>query len=205
MIKKIIEKYQPEHTYVVDDRIRMTEQDFDTPITLYEMDRSYQKNGTNVIHSLTEIPLNKISPKKIIALNWKKSQSPESSIQLFEVTMQCTHDVNLNPIIFPGDDIVLETDSSGIPLGYQDFGGEIDRPYVLIGHMERRLQGESEDSIREKLQKIALLSITPILCVGALLDTAHEDIISIQLEALRDYPTNKPIIIAYEPGNSIGS
>ena len=65
--------------------------------------------------------------------------------------------------------------------------------------MEKRLEGESEESIQEKLQKIALLPITPILCVGTLPDRALEDTIAVQLETLCGYPSDKPLIIAYEP------
>lgn len=204
-IKDIIEKFQPEHTYVIDDRIHMSEEDFDTPITLYEMDRFHQKIGSNIIHSLSEIPIVGYSQQKIIALNWKNTQNQNSAIQLFEITKKCIRHRNIFPIIFPGDDIILDVDAWDILLGYQDFWGKIDRPYVLIGHMEKRLQGESEESIQEKLQKIALLPITPILCVGSLPERAHEDFIAVQLNSLRDYPSDKPLIIAYEPWDAIGS
>lgn len=56
-IRKLIEKYHPEKTIFLDDRIYMTEEDFDTPIQIIEMDRKWEKSGENIVHSLWEIPL----------------------------------------------------------------------------------------------------------------------------------------------------
>lgn len=44
IIKRIIAHYEPESTIFVDDRIHMmTPNDFDTPITIYDMDRARTK------------------------------------------------------------------------------------------------------------------------------------------------------------------
>lgn len=51
-IKQAIADIQPEKTFFIDDRIHMTEADFDTPITIYEMDRKREKNGNGIIHEL---------------------------------------------------------------------------------------------------------------------------------------------------------
>lgn len=59
-IKHLIEKYKPASTIFVDDRINLTESHFDTPITIYEMDRAWEKNGVHIIHGLDELPLEKI-------------------------------------------------------------------------------------------------------------------------------------------------
>lgn len=56
-IKKLIEKYNPEKTIFLDDRIHMTEADFDTPIQIIEMDRNREKSGDSIVHSLWEISL----------------------------------------------------------------------------------------------------------------------------------------------------
>ena len=55
-IKKLIEKYNPEKTIFLDDRIHMTEADFDTPIQIIEMDRKGEKSGKGIVHSLWEVP-----------------------------------------------------------------------------------------------------------------------------------------------------
>jgi hypothetical protein len=42
-IREIIKKYQSTHTVFIDDHINITPADFDTPITIYEMDRAQKK------------------------------------------------------------------------------------------------------------------------------------------------------------------
>lgn len=60
IIKRIIAHYEPESTVFVDDRIHMTSADFDTPITIYDMDRARTKEWEFVIHSLDDLPLEKL-------------------------------------------------------------------------------------------------------------------------------------------------
>ncbi len=55
--RRIVAHYQPDHTVFVDDRIHMTTDDFDFPITIYDMDRARKKEGEFVIHGLDELPL----------------------------------------------------------------------------------------------------------------------------------------------------
>ncbi len=43
IIRRIIAHYGPESTIFIDDRIHMTPADFDTPITIYDMDRAHTK------------------------------------------------------------------------------------------------------------------------------------------------------------------
>ena len=59
-IKHLIDKYKPDATIFVDDRINLSESHFDTPVTIYEMDRANKKSGDNIIHNLDELPLEKI-------------------------------------------------------------------------------------------------------------------------------------------------
>lgn len=59
-IREIIAKYQPEKTIFIDDHINITPADFETPITIYEMDRARTKEWEFVIHSLDELPLEKL-------------------------------------------------------------------------------------------------------------------------------------------------
>lgn len=59
-IKWLIEKYKPDSTVFIDDRINFTPSHLYAPITIYEMDRAHTKEWESVIHSLDEIPLNKL-------------------------------------------------------------------------------------------------------------------------------------------------
>lgn len=60
IIRRIIAHYEPESTIFVDDRIHMTPADFDTPVTIYDMDRARTKEWEFVIHNLNELPLEKL-------------------------------------------------------------------------------------------------------------------------------------------------
>ncbi len=59
-INSLIEKYRPGSTVFVDDRMNISDRDFNTDITLYEMDRANTKTWKNIIHALSEIPLQKL-------------------------------------------------------------------------------------------------------------------------------------------------
>lgn len=59
-IREIIQKYNPVHTIFIDDHINITPADFDTPITIYDMNRARTKDWEFVIHELSELPLEKI-------------------------------------------------------------------------------------------------------------------------------------------------
>lgn len=60
IIRRIIAHYEPESTVFIDDRIHMTPADFDTPVTIYDMDRTHTKEWEFVIHELSELPLEKL-------------------------------------------------------------------------------------------------------------------------------------------------
>ena len=81
--------------------------------------------------------------------------------------------------------------------------------YVIAGHSERRiLHKESNIEIKKKVTLISSEGLTPILCVGELLNERkkklHKQKIISQLQ--ESIPTNlKNIIIAYEPIWSIGT
>lgn len=59
-IKRLIDKYKPDTTIFVDDRINLSESHFDTPVTIYEMDRAHTKDGKQIIHNLDELPLKQL-------------------------------------------------------------------------------------------------------------------------------------------------
>ena len=66
--------------------------------------------------------------------------------------------------------------------------------------MSQRLNGKTDDSIRHELESILEKSIVPIFCVGPLKEDDTLDLVlREQLVVLENWPTEKPIIIAYEP------
>ena len=82
--------------------------------------------------------------------------------------------------------------------------------YVLIGHAERRAQGETNDDTRRKVAAALAAKITPVLCVGEEVRTAsgeYFEVIREQLRiALKDVPSTKlsKVVIVYEPIWTVG-
>ncbi len=90
-----------------------------------------------------------------------------------------------------------------------DFGCE----YVIVGHSERRaLYAESDERVAEKFQAVVNKQISPILCLGELLEEREagetESVVARQLDAVIELAgveafTNA--VIAYEPVWAIGT
>jgi len=118
---------------------------------------------------------------------------------------------------------------SDILLGAQDvakeevgaFTGEVsvsmlkdsDCSYVIIGHSERRAYyGDTDEIIAKKFAAAIEGGVTPILCVGELLEEREagvtEEVVSKQLHAVLDHVGVKAFekaVIAYEPVWAIGT
>ena len=101
------------------------------------------------------------------------------------------------------------------------FTGEIAAPMlkdlgcqcVIVGHSERRtLYGEGDRLVAEKYARARKEGITPILCVGELLEEREagntEDVVARQLDAVIDLAGVASLadsVIAYEPVWAIGT
>ncbi|MBA2491069.1 MAG: triose-phosphate isomerase [Gammaproteobacteria bacterium] len=119
--------------------------------------------------------------------------------------------------------------STGIALGAQDvsdqasgaFTGEVaaamlrefDVKYCIVGHSERRhVYGESDALIAQKFAAARRADITPILCVGELLEQREqaltEQVVQRQLDAVLELAGIAAFgraVIAYEPVWAIGT
>ncbi len=77
--------------------------------------------------------------------------------------------------------------------------------YVIVGHSERRLYlNENDKQITEKLRRSLEQDIIPILCVGETIGD-YQQVVSKQLEILKNIEHFENVIIAYEPVWAIGS
>lgn len=89
----------------------------------------------------------------------------------------------------------------------RDFGCR----YVIIGHSERRtLYGESDAQVARKFVAATAAGLTPILCVGELLEEREagttEAVIARQLDAVLDAVDSLgQAVVAYEPVWAIGT
>ena len=120
----------------------------------------------------------------------------------------------------------IETQKSVLRLGAQNihhenegaYTGEISAnliksysKYSIIGHSERRLNGETNEIITKKIISCLENNIKPILCVGEYnyVDNANETfkIIEAQLKPLKSIVSNSnhSLLIAYEPVWAIGN
>lgn len=85
--------------------------------------------------------------------------------------------------------------------------------YVIVGHSERRqFFGETDAIINRKVIKCLADGLTPIVCVGELLEErkegAHFDVVRLQVaDVLKDLTTQQVsnLVIAYEPVWAIGT
>jgi len=143
---------------------------------------------------------------KIIALNWKNTQTVETAWVLIKTVEDIT---NIYPdyawIVFPGDTLVNAL-STKIPLGLQGLDATSTPPYCLVWHMSQRLSGKTDKQIQSEMEMLKDTQITPFLCVGPLQEEDTLEWVMIdQLTVLENWPKDRPIIIAYEPGFAIGT
>src|SRR6476469_1186067 len=172
--------------------------------------------------------------KKVIAANWKMYKNPEQTKQFFQdfLPMVAGHDRDEIVVCPPYVDLhaALEgAKGSQVDIGSQNiywkeegsFTGEMSSTmlvaiactHVIIGHSERRQYfGETDDSVNMKLKAALEAGLTPIVCVGEVLEEREagltEDVLRRQcLRAFNTISGNKAakLVIAYEPVWAIGT
>ena len=175
--------------------------------------------------------------RKIVAGNWKMNLNRDEAFALVsEITgmLKDEESRDLKVILFPsfihlGAIVQLRNVDSRIYVGAQNcndhaagaYTGEIAASmiqsyganHVLIGHSERRSYfNESGDKLSQKINMAIQYSLTPVFCIGELLEernsAIHFKIIEQQLtnEIFHLSPDDfKKCIIAYEPVWAIGT
>jgi len=169
--------------------------------------------------------------KKIFAANWKLYKNPEQTREFFKSFLPEAQGLDCEIYFFPPA-ISLEAaagvlKNSKIKFGSQNcyresqgaFTGEISAQMVkdlggqlvLVGHSERRkIFGESDVLIAEKVAHVQGLGLTPVFCIGETLEERESQQIRSVLEkqmhvGLSKADANKPLVIAYEPVWAIGT
>ena len=77
--------------------------------------------------------------------------------------------------------------------------------YCIIGHSERRTNGESDEMVASKVKYAQENGLIPIVCVGEQNKTSKLEVLSDQVKLALSQKVNKEIIFAYEPVWAIGS
>lgn len=169
--------------------------------------------------------------KKIFAANWKLFKTPAETRNFFAQFKDLAAKATGEVVFFPSA-ISLEAASqslqgSSIKWGAQNcyakndgaFTGEnsaqvvkeLGGSYVLIGHSERRkVFGEGDSLIADKVATVQALGLTPMLCIGETLEERESThtfrVLETQLMlGLAKADKAKPVVIAYEPVWAIGT
>ena len=172
--------------------------------------------------------------KKLIAANWKMYKTPDQTRDFFRdfLPLVAGHDrdeIVVCPTYLCIDAAETAVKGSSIAIGAQDvhwekegaFTGEINAPmlvavgvtHVIIGHSERRQHfGETDDTVNLKLKSALEAGLTPIVCVGEVLEEREaglcDDVLRRQcLRAFYTISAKKAarLVVAYEPVWAIGT
>jgi triosephosphate isomerase len=175
-----------------------------------------------------------MSRKKLIAANWKMYKDPAQTKEFFHgfLPMVAKHDRDEIVVCPPYIDLHAAIESakgSQVAVGAQNvywktegaFTGEISPTmlvavgctHVIIGHSERRQYfGETDDTVNLKLKAALEHGLTPIVCVGEVLEEREagltEDVLRRQcMRAFSTLSAKKAakLVVAYEPVWAIGT
>ena len=171
---------------------------------------------------------------KLIAANWKMYKTPDQARDFFRDFLPLVKDHDRDEIVVcsPYIDLAASVEAargSNVAVGGQNmhwekegaFTGEISAAmllaigvtHVIIGHSERRQYfGETDDSVNLKLKAALEAGLTPIVCVGEVLEEREagltDDVLRRQcLRAFHKVSAKKaaPMVVAYEPVWAIGT
>lgn len=171
---------------------------------------------------------------KLIAANWKMYKTPDQARDFWRDFLPLVRDHTRDQIVVcpPFVDLpvaVEKAQGSNVSIGAQDmhwekegaFTGEISSvmllavgcTHVILGHSERRqIFGETDDIVNLKLKVALEAGLTPIVCVGEVLEEREagltEDVLRRQcLRAFHAISSKKAskLVVAYEPVWAIGT
>lgn len=172
-----------------------------------------------------------MSSRKIFAANWKLHKNPDQTREFFKTFVSESRDLTGEVYFFPPATSLEATSQSlkgsKIKFGSQNcyslsqgaFTGEISAQIVkdlggqlvLLGHSERRkVFGEPDTLIADKVAHVQSLGLTPIFCIGETLEERESQKIKQVLEAqirtgLAKANSSQDLVVAYEPVWAIGT
>lgn len=172
--------------------------------------------------------------KKVIAANWKMYKTPDQAREFLREFLPLVADHSRDEIVVcpPSIDLCAAVEAvkgSNVAIGAQNLHWEKEGAYtgevsagmllaagcthVIIGHSERRQYfGETDDTVNLKLKTALEAGLTPIVCVGEVLEEREagltEDVLRRQcLRAFHAISAKKvaKLVVAYEPVWAIGT
>ena len=171
----------------------------------------------------------------LIAGNWKMNLFHAEAVELAAGIAQGASEApqGVEIALFPPSiylkAVAAAIDGSPVRLGgqnmyHQDNGaftgeisaamlGDVGCQFVILGHSERRhILGENDESVNRKAKKALGAALTPIICVGELLEERErgetDQVIKRQIDSsLADLSADqfRRLVIAYEPVWAIGT
>ncbi len=173
--------------------------------------------------------------KNIVAGNWKMNTTVPEGVQLAKEVNEALEGFNANcdvVICVPFTHLVPVCgviNQEKLGLGAENcadhksgaYTGEVSAPmvastgatYVILGHSERRqYYGETSDILREKVRLALENNLTPIFCIGEVLEErengTYNEVVAAQIkDALFELSAEdfSKLILAYEPVWAIGT
>ena len=167
--------------------------------------------------------------RPLIAANWKMHgdrawfSKPEELDSILPADEREEIDVLICPPSPFIDGLAKNSENTKIQIGGQNCHSEVSgahtgevaaemlvsagATYVIVGHSERRAQGESDADVKAKAEAARRAGLIPIICVGETLKERRaglaKDIVGDQLKA--SCLESRNIVIAYEPIWAIGT
>lgn len=172
--------------------------------------------------------------KKLIAANWKMYKTPATAREFVEAFAPMVSDHSRDEITLCVPfvcipEVVAATEGSNVKVGAQDMHWEKEGAFtgatsagmltacgvthVVIGHSERRQYfGETDETVNKKLEAALEAGLTPIVCVGEVLEEREagitDDVLRRQCNiGFRGISGKKAqkLVVAYEPVWAIGT
>jgi triosephosphate isomerase len=170
--------------------------------------------------------------KRLVIGNWKMNpKSLKEAEALFKGIVTASKDIkNVDIVVCPPYPFLSTAKkfiNKKIKLGAQDTSSIIEGSYtsqvsasmlssvgctyVIIGHSERRLIGDTDEIVNKKILQALKSKLIPVVCIGENVRDTHGDYLALVKYQLIDCLKNvsklqmKNIVIAYEPVWAIGS
>ena len=172
--------------------------------------------------------------KKLLAANWKMYKTPDQTTAFFQEFLPLVENHDRDDIVVCPNYIALQAaihaaKGSRVAIGAQNLHWEKEGAYtgeictsmllaigvthVIIGHSERRQYFcETDDTVNLKLKSALAAGLTPIVCVGEVLEEREANLTDnvLRRQCLRAF--NKVsakkaanLVVAYEPVWAIGT
>ena len=170
--------------------------------------------------------------KAIVVANWKMNpQTLSEAKKLFEATREAAEgSLHVNIIVVPPAIFLADLKRSykgrKLAFGAQNaraeaggsYTGDISlaqckdagASYIIVGHAERRAEGETDEETGKKVTAALIQKLTPVLCVGETARSGNAEYFEVVRTQLRaglmgvEAPQIGHLIIAYEPVWAIG-